>query len=237
MSTTRSPSSLHPRAALAPHQLAGQPQLTSTTNPPLHPAADAPLRHIKTRPEIKWTVNELAAVRGEIDSIDQEMERLARRKARLERVAAALTTVASAMVMELAPEAVVPIRAHGRYGGRGNLRNYLRETLKAAHPKAVSTGALVEGAVKVFGLKFSSREERARFADDNLGNALRKMLARGEVERLHDYAGVPDMPGVWRWRDGLPSWEELERQEKARARSGGVQVGRAAVVPHEAGSD
>lgn len=212
MSTTRSPSSLHPQATLAPHQLAAQPPRTSASSPPLHPAADAPLRHTKTRPEIKWTVNELAAVKGEIDSIDQEMGRLARRKARLERVAAALTTVATVMVTELASEAVVPIKAHGRYGGRGNLRNYLRETLKAAHPKAVSTGVLVEGAVTVFGLSFSSREERARFADDNLGNALRKMLARGEVERLHDYAGVPDMPGVWRWKAQQPSFEELRAQ-------------------------
>lgn len=201
-----------------------QPLATRLASPSLH-FADGPLRHTKTRPEIKWTVNELAAVKGEIDSIGQEMGRLAKRKARLERVAAALTTVAIAMVTELAPEVVVPIRAHGRYGGRGNLRNYLRETLKAAHPKAVSTGVLVEGAVKVFGLTFSSREERARFADDNLGNALRKMLARGEVERLHDYAGVPNMPGVWRWRDGLPSWDELERQEKRRAKSNGVRVG------------
>lgn len=197
--------------SLPSHQAAAQLPRTSATSPPLHPA-DAPLRHTKTRPETKWTVNELAAVKGEIQSIDQEMERLARRKARLERVAAALTTVASAMVTELAPEAVVPIRAHGRYGGRGNLRNYLRETLKAAHPKAVSTHALVEGAVKTFGLTFSSREERARFADDNLGNALRKMLARGEVERLHDYAGVPDMPGVWRWKAQQPSLEELRAQ-------------------------
>jgi hypothetical protein len=182
-------------------------------------------------------VNELAAVKGEIDSIDQEMARLARRKARLERVAAALTTVAAAMVTELVPEAVVPIRAHGRYGGRGNLRNYLREALKAAHPAAVSTHALAEGAIKMFDLKFSSREERARFADDNLGNALRKMLARGEVERLHDYAGVPDMPGVWRWKDGLPGWQELERKEKARLKSIGVQGGGDALTAHEGGSD
>lgn len=230
MSSTRSPSSLHPQAALAPHQPAVQPQPANPTSSLLPPPADAPLRYTKTRPEIKWTVNELAAVKGEIDSIEQEMERLTRRKARLERVAAALTTVASAMVTELAPEAVVPIRAHGRYGGRGNLRNYLRETLKAAHPKAVPTGALVEGAVNTFGLTFSSREERARFADDNLGNALRKMLARGEVERLHDYAGVPDMPGVWRWKDGLPSWEELERQKKKRAKGNGAQVGGAGLA-------
>jgi len=214
-----------------------QPSLPSPTSPPLHPAADAPLRHTKTRPEIKWTVNELAAVKGEMNAIDQEMARLARRKARLEKVAAALTTVATAMVADMAPEAVVPIRAHGRYGGRGNLRNYLRETLKAAHPGAVSTYALVEGAIKMFDLKFSSREERARFADDNLGNALRKMLARGEVERLHDYAGVPDMPGVWRWKDGLPSWEELERQEKARSKGIGVQVAGVEQAAYEAGSD
>lgn len=69
MSSTRSPSSLPPQVSLAPHQPAVQTPRTSATSSPLHPAADAPLRHTKTRPEIKWTVNELAAVKGEIESI------------------------------------------------------------------------------------------------------------------------------------------------------------------------
>jgi len=167
----------------------------------------------RTPSDIKWTVNELAAVKGEIEHIDREVTRLKQRRARLMRMAKALSTVTQVIAVEVVPAAVEPVHAHTRYGGRGNLRKYLRETLKAAHPGAVPTNVLAEGAVQVFGLRFSSCQERARFADNNLGNALRRMCAQGEVERLHDYAGLPTMPGVWRWKVPTPSLDELRKEE------------------------
>lgn len=175
----------------------------------------APLRRTRTPSDLKWTANELAAVKGEIEHIDQEMVRLKQRQARLMRMAKALSAVTQLIAAKVHPAAVEPIRAHTRYGGRGNLRKYLRETLQAAHPGAVPTSVLVEGAVQVFGLRFSSCQERARFADNNLGNALRRMCARGEVERLHDYAGLPAMSGVWRWKTPTPSLDELRKEEAA----------------------
>ena len=174
---------------------------------------DVPLRRTRTPSDLKWTVNELAAVKGEIEHIDREMARLKQRRARLMRMAKALSTVTQVIAAEVHPAAVEPVHAHTRYGGRGNLRKYLRETLKAAHPGAVPTNVLADGAVQVFGLRFSSCQERARFADNNLGNALRRMCARGEVERLHDYAGLPTMSGVWRWKAPTPSLDELRKDE------------------------
>lgn len=173
----------------------------------------------RTPSDLKWALNELAAVRGEIERVDQQMERLARRRGRLARIEGALSEVAQTLAADAALVDIRPVRANTRYGGWGNLRQYLRQTLQAAHPQAVSTWALVEGAARMFELSFSSREERRRFANDNVGNALRKMLARGEVERLHDphhQAQVPGMPGVWRWRSCLPSLESLQAQESAR---------------------
>lgn len=173
----------------------------------------APLRRTRTPSDLKWTVNELAAVKGEIEHIDQEVARLKQRRERLMRMAKALSAVTQLIAAEVHPAAVEPVHAHTRYGGRGNLRKYLRETLKAAHPGAVPTSVLADGAEQVFGLRFSSCQERARFADNNLGNALRRMCARGEVERLHDYAGLPTMSGVWRWKTPTPSLDELRKDE------------------------
>ena len=174
---------------------------------------DVPLRRTRTPSDLKWTVNELAAVKGEIEHIDREVTRLKQRRAQLMRMAKALSTVSQVIAAEVHPAAVAPVHAHTRYGGRGNLRKYLRETLKAAYPGAVPTNVLADGAVQVFGLRFSSCQERARFADNNLGNALRRMCARGEVERLHDYAGLPTMSGVWRWKTPTPSLDELRKEE------------------------
>jgi hypothetical protein len=41
---------------------------------------------------------------------------------------------------------------------------------------------------------------------------LRKLLAEGLVERLHDFKGVPDMVGVWRWTADAPTVGELAEQ-------------------------
>jgi len=151
--------------------------------------------------------------------MDEQMARLAARRARLARIEDALSRVSQTLTDDSALVDIGPVRANTRYGGWGRLRQYLRQTLRAAHPRAVSTHVLVEGAAQVFGLSFSSPQERRRFANDNVGNALRKMLARGEVERLHDpheQAQAPGMPGVWRWKGDLPSLEQLRAQELAR---------------------
>lgn len=48
---------------------------------------DVPLRRTRTPSDLKWTVNELAAVKGEIEHIDREVTRLKQRRARLMRMA------------------------------------------------------------------------------------------------------------------------------------------------------
>lgn len=161
----------------------------------------------RTRPEAKWLLNELAAIKGELQDIEQQMLRLEERRARLKAVEAALCQ--TAVQLDVRALAAPTVRAHVRYGGRGNLRNWLRQALQAAYPKALDTGTLTDAAAAVFGLEFATSHERKRFTDNNLANALRKMLARGEVERVHDHKAVPDQPGVWRWKTPAPTLEDL----------------------------
>ena len=140
------------------------------------------------------------------------MHRLSARKKRLLAVHAALSAVAGQMDASELPNVVPIVKAHGRYGGRGNLKRWVEQTLQAIQPAALNTVTLATQAAKVFGLELDTGTEMARFRRNCIGGALRKLLAEGLVERLHDFKGVPDMVGVWRWTSGAPTVGELAEQ-------------------------
>lgn len=158
---------------------------------------------------MKWLANELAAVAGELERVDEALRRLQARKERLLGVHAALSDVAGLLTVPELPAVVPAVRAHSRYGKRGALRALLRELLRAAYPGAVDTLALTEAAVRRFGLTFPNAEERSLFRSESVGKALRRLCERGEVERLHDIRVTPNSVGAWRWKVEAPSLEEL----------------------------
>lgn len=115
----------------------------------------------QTRPEIKWLANELAATRGELERLDQELQRMQERKAKLQAAYAAMSQVAGQLGALNLPKQVPTVRAHDvRYGGRGNLSNWVKETLKAAFPQALDTLLLLELAAQEFELNFSTPKRR-----------------------------------------------------------------------------
>jgi hypothetical protein len=154
------------------------------------------VQRTRTRPEIKWLANELAATAGELERIDEQMRRMSARKVRLLAVHAALSAVAGQMAVSELPNLVPNVKAHGLYGGRGNLKRWVEQMLQAVQPDAIDTVALAARAAEVFGLELGTSKEMARFRQNCIGGVLRKLLAEGLVERLHHFKGVPDMVGV-----------------------------------------
>lgn len=163
----------------------------------------------RTPSQVKWVVNEIAAVRGEIERIDVSLAYLSRRKAELQSICASLKQVAWAIVPTPLVQAPTVVHARGRYGRRGALRDWLRETLRQAYPGALDTLSLTERAIEVFDLKFVSAHARSRFQTDNLGSALRRLVEAGEIERLHDGSRRDTRTGVWRWKTENTSLEAL----------------------------
>lgn len=170
----------------------------------------------RTPPDLKWLLNERAAVAGELASIEAEVKRLSLRKEHLLRVQTALGDVYPQVAPTLPFVDAPPVKANTRYGGRGNLINLVRATLRAAHPLALDTVVLTEQLVQAFGILLGSSAERKRFRQNSVLGALRKLHARGEVERLHDFQGVPHMVGVWRWKPGTLSLAQLAAQAEAQ---------------------
>lgn len=161
-----------------------------------------------TPPAVKWTANELAALKGELTVIDRELQALRRRRAVVRARVDALERVFG-MVAPQVPLVHVPVvHAQKRFGGYGNLRGWLLATLEAAYPQALDTLALLNAAEKAFGLTFESQGVRARFRDNFLAKALRVAAAAGKVERVETPARF-GTPGVWRWHPPQSALAEL----------------------------
>ncbi|MBS0372874.1 MAG: hypothetical protein JSS57_27170 [Proteobacteria bacterium] len=184
-----------------------------------------------TPPYVKWLANELAALSGEIERIDEEMARLAERRAAAAATLQALSQAAAISGFSRLGMFVPPVRAHGKYGVRGSFRNLLVTALKNAAPKGVDTLSLVELAVQTFGLVLATNKERQRFRDHSLAPVLRHLVRDGLVERLHDPAARNTRVGVWRWKAELPTLEALAIAQ----RSGAMGMPEGEPKPHEIG--
>ena len=169
----------------------------------------------RTPSDLKWVLNERAAVAGELQSIEAELTQLAARKEQLTALLHHLDHVYSQLAPQAPAVPVLVVNARKRYGGRGNCIAWVRETLQGAYPQALTTSALTEAAQAAFGVEFVDERQRGRFRRGGLGSALRKLLALDEVERLHDYRGVPHLAGVWRWKPADASFRALAAQAEA----------------------
>lgn len=67
-------------------------------------------------------------------------------------------------------------------------------------------------AEREFGLTFPTYVQRDAFRKNTLGRALRRLLARGLVERRHE-PGTAMGPGLWRWKAAGGAQELLDAQE------------------------
>lgn len=169
----------------------------------------------RTPPELKWVLNERAAVAGELQSIEVELARLAARRKQLTALLHHLDNVYCQLAPQVPSVPVLAVKAHHRYGGKGNCIAWVRATLKAAYPQSLTTADMVDAAQSAFRLSFADAGQREQFRRSGLTPTLRKLLALGEVERLHDYKGVPHRAGVWRWKPKDSSFDELAKQVRS----------------------
>src|SRR5690606_20479626 len=116
-----------------------------------------PVTGQRTPPEVKWTANELAALKGELQRLDQQLERVLARRAGVQARVDALSLVFGRVAPHIPLVQVPVVNVHANYGGRGNLRAWLLQTLRATYPDAVDTAALVQGAIHAFQLTLASR--------------------------------------------------------------------------------
>ena len=179
-------------------------------------------RRTRTPSDLKWLLNERAALRGAVEVASHRQATLAKRAARLEVLLAearlGLTQVAEetaelttrihaldativAMHAGVAPDAAGAVRAWaGNYGQRGALTDFIREYLHTVQPRAVYCSEIKREAITRFELHLRTPQERAL-----MGNKVRNALLR-----LRDLHGVAQSTESWQGgkQRQLWSWKQ-----------------------------
>lgn len=175
----------------------------------------------RTPPDLKWMLNERAALAGKAEKILRRIGGLTELVAALESpLALARNTLAGALrarhetlstlqaldaTIALAhgnvrPDAAGTVFAwSGKYGKRGALKAFLVQALQEASPCTLTTVYVITAATQHFGLQFETAAEKLAFRD-TVRQGLRKLRdVDGTVESLHERRlGSP--AALWRWR-------------------------------------
>lgn len=187
-----------------------------------------PVRRLRTPPEIKWLLNERAALAGDATRLDNRSAHFARRLTHLEALhertlirlseglekqrqalerVAALDRTMHMLLPALNPAACGEVRAWaGKYGARGELTRFVLSALERADPTHVPFHALRNAAVDHFGLPHDTRADREALRS-SIRNALTRLRARGLVERSPTHC--PGQGATWRLKRA-PSIADLQ---------------------------
>jgi hypothetical protein len=168
---------------------------------------------VKTRPDIKWLINEAAALNGRRERLEGQLKEISDELSDVieARNACVLTLNLITSAQSKSPGMTLPtVNAHRDYGDWGGLRKFVCETLASVAPEAMDGFQLALLAEARLGLKFSCAEEFRRFRRNSLGNVLRYYRAKGVVETAEAPSSNPRHIPMWRWKSGC-SFDELQR--------------------------
>jgi hypothetical protein len=187
----------------------------------------APTPRTRTPPDIKWLLNERAALAGVVDKAEATLAGLRAKQARLEhqltkvqllmeraqcaqsRAQASVEALDATMALacaRLEPTSAGVVDAWaGKYGKRGALGAFVEQALRAAAPEPLTMSVLMNLAARQFGLTFPLAKDRRNF-NKSVSSSLRGLNLRGLIEPLHDREFGSH--GLWRWKPA-PSLDEL----------------------------
>lgn len=166
-----------------------------------------------TPPALKWLAEKRARTAGDLAHMEGLLTQLDERVARLRGELTTLDGTLAIYDSAIDASAIEPIKAwKGRYGQRGEFQAALAKVLEERAPEALSSETIALTMMVRFDLRFELASERYRWQQNSLGRELKRLVAKGLVERLHPLATKE--VGYWRWKQ-----EEVVTLEGLRASS------------------
>lgn len=138
-------------------------------------------------------------IEHELEMAKATAARLADCHSRQQTLCQAIETVLEMTIGEASHLWTRQVGAHLPYGGRGNLRKWMRETIQAASPLALDSITLLDRAIPVFGLVFEGKADRKRYYDNTFRKQLFALMQQGSIERL-TFSGRGTARTSWRWK-------------------------------------
>ena len=193
-----------------------------------------PSERTRTPPDVKWLLNERAALAGEVAKAQGTQTGLRAKQVRLvqqlakvqflmERSQCAQSRAQASIdaldaTLALAHSRVEPTAGGvveawaGRYGKRGGLGEFIAQALREAAPAPLTTTILMNLAARHFGIPFPLAKDRRSF-NKSVNSSLTWLLKRGLAEPLHDRQ--EGSHGVWRWKAQTTPLDALRMRGQA----------------------
>jgi hypothetical protein len=174
----------------------------------------------RTPPDLKWLLNERAALAGEVtkatirsrtlavklEALQQQVSRLVltAQAARRTRDSRQVVLDALDVAIGLSYESVRPDAAGvvngwaGRYGKRGALKQFVVQALQEAAPDAVNIRDLLNQISLHFQISAQVPADR-RSLKSSVTSTVSNLFKEGKVEPMHSRTGGSG-PGLWRWK-------------------------------------
>lgn len=206
---------------------------------------NSPVFRSRTPPDLKWLLNERAAVAGEVNKAIIRSQALATRitavQLLLERLnhraqsvsnftnqrqvtLAALGTAIGLINQDVRPDAAGVVNASaGKYGQWGGLTQFVAQALKEASPAPVSGRQLIARVISHFQIVIVVPVER-RSVKKSVSSALGRLVKQGLVYPAHSGRGTK--PGLWCWKQP-DTFADLAVRAAAIAKAAADEVSRA----------
>lgn len=192
----------------------------------------------RTPPDVKWMLNERAALAGEVSKAEATQAGLTAKQVRLQQQLAKVQFLrersqcaqsraqasidALDVTIALAHSRVEPTAGGvveawaGKYGKRGGLGEFIAQSLRESAPAPLTTTILMNLAAQHFGVTFPLAKDRRSF-NKSVSSSLFWLLKRGLAEPLHDRK--EGSHGVWRWKAQTPTLHALQLRAKPEGTS------------------
>lgn len=158
----------------------------------------------KTPSYLKGLAETRARAAGDVERYQEILDEVSAKLAEAKAVVAACDRLVVKFDSRLNPALIQPIRAwKGRYGKRGQLSASIAQLLEQSAPQELTTIELIWALQLEFQLDFSTTEEKQRWRKNSLTPALKDLVEKGLVDRMHGITdGSIGEVGRWRWKSG-----------------------------------
>lgn len=195
----------------------------------------------RTPSELKWLLNERAAVAGRVQKTEARQRSLEAHvrqcQRQLEKAVHCVTDVKKSLseyqdalqaldtTIELAYQQVRPDAAgvvnalDGKYGRRGVLTQFVALLLQKASPQSVDARVVAARVAEHFTIPQLCATDRL-FLRTSVKNAFKRLHEQGKIDALHSRVKARGTrPGIWRWKQPIPSLSELGAKAQRMAQA------------------
>lgn len=177
----------------------------------------------RTPPDLKWLLNERAAIAGRIQKLEKVLHGLHKMEQSLSECRGTLDALDTAIGLAyqgVRPDAAGTVNAWaGKYGQLGALTEFVVQLLREAAPAPVNARDVAFKVAEHFEIQLLCSADQLALRV-SVKNTFKRLYQSGKVVPLHSRARLGgNQPGIWRWKQPIPTLSDLAAKAQRMAQA------------------